>query len=663
MTQLQLGMALPGSVAMAPQRLEPVIWVRRLRLVRELRPEPEHIIREVELRRGLNIVWAPPQAEHATGLFGAGITGHTAGKTSFCRLIRYALGERHFANEETRQSIRARLPSAWLLAEVVVDGCCWAVARPLGHVGKSFCIPNAGVADLPSGERSGDLTPYLDAIAAATTARLPATRFPGSDAGITWDHLLPWLTRDQECRFADFAVWRHPSSASEAPQLSSEERHFIMRSALGLVSDAEREEQHRNATLVARKKKLTDRLPLLSHQAQVDERRLAEVVGQTDVVASGLAADRLRGDLFRRRNILEQRRRELLANDPREEGRTVRERAAVEAENTARDLRDVEERLAGAQIDLDTLTSEHEGEQQRHLLSELKPSGDYCRVPLAMARREGCPLYSPRSIDFLAARGERSLEEIRAATERLVAFLESERREKKVALEAATERHAEAARRLIRVQTEFDRELMRLGEQDFRVREEERLLASAAESRHEADQAEQEIRRLAEEVTRSYDLQAAHRERQSAEYARLSTAFETTIRALLGDDMQAHVESAGRSLELQVVRDGRRDSAAITTVKLLAFDLAALVTSVSGQGEFPRILVHDGPREADLAPDVYERLFLYVRELEKRFADEPGFQYVVTTTTEPPAAVATEPWVRLRLSGIRTEDRLYRMDF
>lgn len=58
----------------------PRLWVRRVVIWREPGGEA---IRDVELRPGFNIVWTPDDK---------GI-GHGAGKTLFCRLLRYCLGE------------------------------------------------------------------------------------------------------------------------------------------------------------------------------------------------------------------------------------------------------------------------------------------------------------------------------------------------------------------------------------------------------------------------------------------------------------------------------------------------------------------------------------------------------------------------------------------
>ena len=75
-----------------------------------------------------------------------------------------------------------------------------------------------------------------------------------------------------------------------------------------------------------------------------------------------------------------------------------------------------------------------------------------------------------------------------------------------------------------------------------------------------------------------------------------------------------------------------------------------------------RFLVHDGPREADIAPDIYERLFLFARQLEQCFDGDPAYQYVVTTTTQPTADFQRDPWLVTKLAGVPTGERLLRVD-
>ena len=138
------GLDPPQHVRPASDRTEPLVWVQRLRVLRVLQPGIEHEIRDIELGRGLNIIWAPSErSSSGNALFRSGVAGHTAGKTTFCRLVRHALGESGFAAEATRRRIREKLPSSWLLAEVMVVGRLWTVARPFGLGHHPFCSAGA----------------------------------------------------------------------------------------------------------------------------------------------------------------------------------------------------------------------------------------------------------------------------------------------------------------------------------------------------------------------------------------------------------------------------------------------------------------------------------------------------------------------------------------
>ena len=60
-------------------------------------------------------------------------------------------------------------------------------------------------------------------------------------------------------------------------------------------------------------------------------------------------------------------------------------------------------------------------------------------------------------------------------------------------------------------------------------------------------------------------------------------------------------------------------SAALETLKILCFDLAALVSGIEGRCLHPRFLLHDSPREADMDAELYHRIFLLAGELEAAF--------------------------------------------
>lgn len=221
--QLRLpGIDPPGQVHASAERPSPAFWVRRVRILSQLASGREYLVRpDVGLRRGLNIVWAPPQSAGTdNALFRDGVAGHTAGKSTFCRLLRHVLGERGFAPDSVKRRIRAKLPTAWVVAEVIVNDVTWIVAKPLGIGPRPFCLRDAALDDVADAADRRDYQEFLQALAESTTERLAVTRFPATDEPVRWDHVLPWLARDQECRFADFLEWRHSSSGSEAPALN-----------------------------------------------------------------------------------------------------------------------------------------------------------------------------------------------------------------------------------------------------------------------------------------------------------------------------------------------------------------------------------------------------------------------------------------------------------
>src|SRR5713101_7728656 len=104
-------------------RPEPRLWVRRL----VIWAKPGEPIREVSLRRGLNIVWSPDPGATAAQPGQQGGSGHGAGKTLLCRLLRYCLGEDTFANEDLRRSVGEQLPGGLVGSEVQINGVQWAV--------------------------------------------------------------------------------------------------------------------------------------------------------------------------------------------------------------------------------------------------------------------------------------------------------------------------------------------------------------------------------------------------------------------------------------------------------------------------------------------------------------------------------------------------------
>ncbi|MBE0703929.1 MAG: chromosome segregation protein SMC, partial [Afipia sp.] len=225
---------------------EPRLWVRRLAIWEA--PGGQKI-RDIKLRPGLNVVWSPDGFDDASA-GGARAIGHGSGKTLFCRLLRYCLGEQRFSDETQRESIALAFPNGVVGAEVMLDGVCWAVVRPLGMRRRHVAIADGNLDEIAAGDgATTSIDPLIEAIeqtivtpGVAALARLQ----PDQKA---WPIALAWLTRDQECRFDDVLDWRSPASGSDAPLPASGRETGPRREALRafLMAITEEEQQTRRA--------------------------------------------------------------------------------------------------------------------------------------------------------------------------------------------------------------------------------------------------------------------------------------------------------------------------------------------------------------------------------------------------------------------------------
>jgi hypothetical protein len=165
----------------------------------------------------------------------------------------------------------------------------------------------------------------------------------------------------------------------------------------------------------------------------------------------------------------------------------------------------------------------------------------------------------------------------------------------------------------------------------------------------------------AEIIEAKRDLLGSYREAaQRATFDQLSTQFNAVIRALVAPESNGRVVLGTDRLKLNVELGGSRSTAAIESLKVIAFDLAALCMSIEGKTHAPAFCVHDSPREADLGLSVYQRLFEVVAEMEEM---QPVlFQYIVTTTTSPPKHLSRKPWLAETLFGSPADQRLLGVD-
>jgi hypothetical protein len=374
--------------------------------------------------------------------------------------------------------------------------------------------------------------------------------------------------------------------------------------------------------------------------------------------SSPLFGSEARDELAKRNADLKSQEAELVATDRRVALQSALQDAVARATHAERDHGTLAEALEREKAYL----SELAGDSQTALLEGLPPTREYCAVRLSVAREHGCPLAVNGPIALDGHRGQRAaadeLRDQRALVARLESAVATEHRRLLEAREAVREANAT----LIRAATTFEDARGRIIQARAQLTQVERMVDNAEEAAAEASALSERLREIEREIGESYAKQKQIRETQHEAVDRFSASFDYVVRAILGDEVTARAEMSGRSLSLVVEEHGERDSAAIQTVKLLAFDLTALVTGIEGRGSFPRFLIHDGPREADISENVYDRLFIFAQELERCFEDALSFQYIVTTTTPPPGNCAREPILRLKLSGVPATERLLKCD-
>jgi hypothetical protein len=637
---------------------QPRLWVRRLAIWEE--PGGQKI-RDISLRPGLNVVWSPDGFDDDNAAAGVRAIGHGSGKTLFCRLVRYCLGEQRFADETQRERIALAFPNGIVGAEVMLDGVCWAVVRPLGIRRRHVAIADGNLDEIAAGDgATTSIDPLIEAIeqgivtpGIASLARL----HPGQKA---WPIALAWLTRDQECRFDDVLDWRSPASGSDAPlpasgretgprrealraflaAITEEEQHSrrIEETLRTDVANAEREISYMDWDRDRRRNRLIDQLGLAENSLP-DMPLLLEVFQKAADERLAIAAELPTGDMVelgQARKALQEAREELRRADE--------ERIRIEAQIPAE-----------KQV-LTLLSSEIPGLSSAagSAASQVCP---ICEVPIDSALAEQCKLsHKLHDEAECRARLTKKRQEINDQTQKidgLEARLKTlqptialgrqyvEQAEKRVqAIESVRDARASAWQTATRLKEGVER---------------------FAELSTERDAARKRLRSLEDKLSKERETLAAFRDKQGLTFGKISQKFSAIIRRLVNDSARGAVTLTGNGLEIVVDVDGDRRTAAIESLKVLAFDLACLCLSVEGSTRVPAFLVHDSPREADLGLSIYDELFRLMRELEA-LTETTAFQYIVTTTTRPPNDLRCDPWLRLILRGAPGSERLMGRD-
>ena len=636
---------------------EPRLWVRRLAI---WDAPGGHKIRDIPLRPGLNIVWSPDGFDD-DNTSGTRAIGHGAGKSLFCRLLRYCLGEQRFADEAQRERIATALPNGIVGAEIMLDGVCWAVVRPLGIRRRHVAIAGGNLDEIAAGDgATTSIDPLIEAIeqaivtpSVASLARLQ----PGQKA---WPIALAWLTRDQECRFDDVLAWRSPASGSDAPIPASGRetgpRREALRAFLLAITEEEQEARRNEETL---RVDVGNAEREISHISWDLGRRQTRLINQLGLADQPLPEMPLLLEVFRKASD------ERLASAAQLPSGNTADLAAIR-----RALQEANSELSRAEEERVRLDAQLPVEKQVLTLLSSEIPGlstaaanaasqvcPICEVPIDRVLAEGCGLsHKLHSEAECRARLDTKRQEVGEQQEKIAA-LEARLKSLQpvIALAQQTVRQAEE-----RVQAIEDVRDARTSAWQAATRLKEGV-ERFAELSAERDELRKRLRGIEERLIKERDKLAAFRDKQGLTFGRITEKFTAIIRRLVNDNAKGTVTLSGNGLEVVIDVDGDRRTAAIESLKVLTFDLACLCLSIEGSTRLPAFLVHDSPREADLGLSIYDELFRLMRELET-MTHAVAFQYIVTTTTRPPDDVRCHPWLSLMLKGSPGSERLMARD-
>ena len=636
-------------------RAGPRLWVRRLAIF----SDPNTIIRDVPLKPGLNIIWTPDMSSS-----GSQALAHGSGKTSFCRLIRACLGEPSYATDTQRSRIFTRLPNGLVAAEILIDGVCWVAVRPLGLPGGEFVVQTASIeAAIARGRRDGDPA-FIDALMIDSFFPMIAGATPPEvNREQVWDVLRAWLTRDQECRLADILAWRSPQtqSRSRAQVLGETAKLTMVRLALRALDAEEQTAARRERELVTaaeeerrrhayQQQRFVDGLKAVRTALSVGEDvGFDNTLDQRGLVslAEAALAEAMRADLpkppevgsiFARLNALNEERRGLEAKQQESVKEAELKRGEAERIRAEASIGEIDITQNGVRV------------------------CPVCRVNIDETLAKGCSISLERC-DLAALRASIA-DKISNATrldgEASSANQEARRLEalinQLVPRQRALEEEVKNTDAVSRAAQATAKDVQ---DRIYRAR---RILDDARSLR-EAEAATKPAPSGTAALDAVRDQLDAGRTRARTAIRTLEERYQGIMAAWLPEGVEGTVKLDGHGLKVDAQFTGRGEvsTAALDSLKIVAFDLAALHMAIEETADLPAFLVHDSPREADLDGQLYERLFGLLQKWEES-AEAPCFQYIITTTTAPPHNLQTDRHVRLRMSSTPATLRLFGMD-
>ena len=282
----------------------------------------------------------------------------------------------------------------------------------------------------------------------------------------------------------------------------------------------------------------------------------------------------------------------------------------------------------------------------RETLNGLGPFPGYCSHPMDKAWKAECPIAHerPKEDEITDTTKKLAVDSQTEAAKLASLKTELERRRKLAAPKYQALQTAMGTLTLARER--HQRELEKLKAPALEAARIEALLASYRKACADLAAWDVEIKTLKRDKEALDDKLGELTKHHQKLLEQFGQIFNFVAQRMLGKAVTGRVRFSGKTIVPELEYHGLRDSAALKVVRWLIFDLASLALGMTNTAaHHPRFLMHDSPREADLAASIYVSLFNAAQELETVNGAAPAFQYIVTTTEPPPDALNKRPWV------------------
>lgn len=638
-------------------RALPRLWVEQVWILASR--EPLSRVREVVLRPGVNVIWAKePDPDAGSGLASA---GHGVGKTSFCLLLRYLLGDEATAIATLRDKAAANFPKGGVAAQVHIDGVSWLVYRPFALFGHSLAKQGVALESLFDEPRAGDFPAYQAALQASFIGRLPAQTLPGTNQPLEWRHLLAWCIREQRTRFDGFFHWREGDGLGfrrprqDPPLFVSSVLGILDADIDGLLRNVERLEAE--LTQVRAQMPELERLPVFELERL--EKRLRSQAGAGDdwPLFESIVEESLESQVKQRLSDAADAERATeieaaaaeLAMEPDltrlSELRTVASRCALES------------RMAKALLD----ANKEDYLRVTGELDEIDRLVGYCRyakvefADCQHLQQRKATICLPWKMDGMAAK-----ESLPARREALDVAVETEKEAKRSLTEQESRvngSRAGVARLRIRAATSnVGRTALQRDWSEFQLRH--KLRQEGKDTAELGRARAREVKMVAALGGKRAAL-AQRRLQASERVDRLKAITSQVAEALLGVSGHGRFvpDSDTRPFDLAVGGE------AYQVLEVLLGDMTCLLdAATSNASNHPGFLVHDCPREADMSAVLYRNFLVMALDADSQLTSEMGvpFQYIVTTTSPPPVEMSKPPYLVLELQPGQDEALLFK---